>query len=251
MGEGRFEFVSLSSDGTRAAVSGRTNENDVQQVFVFDESGGRPMQLTSSTQGSSTPVWSPDDQTIAFKRSEDIFAQSASGTGSESPLVVGDGINKFIYDWSDDGVLSMNSGNTTPGTAADLWIQRLEEQGDPTLFRQTEASEFGGRFSPNGRWIAYVLNDGGGNEVFVEPFPGPGAIWPVSSDGGTWPRWSDDGRELYYLGPDNRLVAVAVTTDASSFAVGEREVLFEVQSSGARAPYDVSPDGLHAKALFK
>ena len=101
-----------------------------------------------------------------------------------------------------------------------------------------------GKFSPDGRWIAYASGESGRNEVYVAPFPGPGGKWLVSTAGGTWPRWRRDGTEIFYLALDNQLMAATVNGKGSSFEVGAVKPLFQTHAlNAARYPYDVSTDG--------
>jgi eukaryotic-like serine/threonine-protein kinase len=101
-----------------------------------------------------------------------------------------------------------------------------------------------GRFSPDGRWVAYVSNETGSNEVYVTHFPGPAGKWPISSGGGDYPRWRADGRELFYLARNGTLMAAAVNGQGADFDVnGARPVLEIHPGSSAGYPYDVSADG--------
>jgi eukaryotic-like serine/threonine-protein kinase len=112
-------------------------------------------------------------------------------------------------------------------------------------FLQTSAQESGARFSPDGRWLAYVSDASGRNEVYVQPYPGPGSRWQVSSDGGGQPVWNRNGRELFYRSED-KIMAVDITTEPS-FSAGRPKMLFKgsyFSSSHVENPfYDVSPDG--------
>ena len=115
-------------------------------------------------------------------------------------------------------------------------------------FAATDAEERNGRISPNGRWIAYNSNRGGPSEVFVQPFPATGATWQVSHGGGGQPLWSPDGRQLFYLAPDKRIMAVDVRTDGASFVQSGTRLAADVRVSGWErptqgTPYAISPDG--------
>ena len=118
--------------------------------------------------------------------------------------------------------------------------------GKPVPYVKTPADEREASFSPDGRFVAYVSNEFGDAQVFVQPNPTTGAKWRISSSGGMWPRWRDDGRELYYVQPDGKVVAVEVSTDGPTLRIGKAEALFRasfriVISSGGE--YDVSKDG--------
>ena len=114
----------------------------------------------------------------------------------------------------------------------------------PFPFLQTPANELRGRFSPDGRWIAYVSNESGRNDVYVAPFSGRGSKWQISAAGGNFPRWRRDGKEIFYLAPDNTLMSVGVNGAGSAFETGTVRPLFQARVSiQARWMYDVSPDG--------
>ena len=101
-----------------------------------------------------------------------------------------------------------------------------------------------GQFSPDGRWVAYVSDESGRNEVYVAPFPGPGGKWQISTAGGTYPRWRRDGTEIFYVSPDSKLMSAAVNGKGLSFEVGAVTPLFETHLvTGSRYAYDVSADG--------
>jgi Tol biopolymer transport system component len=109
---------------------------------------------------------------------------------------------------------------------------------------QTSFSESVAAFSPDNRWVAYASDESGRNEVYVAPFPGPGGKWQVSTAGGNWPRWRRDGREIFYMAPDNRLMVATVDGQGSGFQISAVQALFETRARiNQRAMYDVTPDG--------
>ena len=109
----------------------------------------------------------------------------------------------------------------------------------------TQFAESFGRFSPDGRWVAYTSNESTRTEIYVAPFPGPGGKRQVSTAGGTLPRWRRDGTEIFYLTPDNKLMAAEVNGKGTSFEVGVVKPLFDARATTATArySYDVSADG--------
>jgi hypothetical protein len=121
--------------------------------------------------------------------------------------------------------------------------------GKPYAFLSTPFNEQNGVFSPDGKWVAYESNESGRNEIYVRPFPGPGGQWQVSTQGGSVPRWRADGPvgkyELYYLGPDQKLMAAGVTAQGTSLAPGTPEALFQthITVNPNRQSYDVGRDG--------
>ena len=154
-----------------------------------------------------------------------------------------DNLEKLPLSWSADGRFILYQSTGSP-TASDLSVLPLSGDRKPIQFLKTQFSEIEGQFSPDGRWVVYVSNESGRQEVYVAPFPGPGGKWQVSTAGGSWPRWRPDGNEIFYLTPDSNLMAVAVNGKRESFEIGAEKALFEI--SGARPGgyrYDVSADG--------
>jgi dipeptidyl aminopeptidase/acylaminoacyl peptidase len=180
------------------------------------------------------------------KGSLDLYQKASSGVGPEEELLA-DGLDKIPFDWSPDGRFVLFAA-IAPQTGPDLWLLPLFGDRKPFPFLQTPFAEIPAKFSPDGRWMAYGSNESGRFEVFVVPFPGPGGKWQISVGGGNEPRWRRDGKELFYLGPDNRLMAAAVNGEGSAFEVGAVRSLFDTRpGSPAGGPswysYDVSPDG--------
>ena len=134
-------------------------------------------------------------------------------------------------------------------SAGDLWVLPMEKGLKPFAFLSTDANERPGQFSPDGRWVAYQSNQSGPYEIYVRPFPpGPGGQWQISASGGTQPRWSPDGKELYYIAPDGRLMAVSLVVKGATLEPGEPVPLFQARialrtTSNSRPQYDVAPDG--------
>jgi dipeptidyl aminopeptidase/acylaminoacyl peptidase len=149
---------------------------------------------------------------------------------------------KHPTDWSADGKFVVFDSHD-PKTSWDLWVLPAGRTGSAMPFLQTEFAERHGRLSPDGRWMAYVSNESGVNEVYVRPFPdSSGGKWKVSTAGGGVPRWRRDGKELFYLaGP--KLMSVFVQP-GSIFAASASQLLFETRASRTGEwSYDVAPDG--------
>jgi hypothetical protein len=178
----------------------------------------------------------------------------ADGATDEQPLLVNTQ-EKWLYDWSRDGRFILYGVTADPKTGGDLSALPLTGDRKPFSVVQTSFEEFGGQFSPDERWLAYASNESGRFEIYVRPFPGPRAKWQVSTAGGTQPRWRRDGKELFYVAPDNRLMAVLVglAADAPTVDVGPPVALFPTRlASGAglgsagsvrNAQYDIATDG--------
>ena len=175
----------------------------------------------------------------------DIFLRRADGSGEEKVLA-GTPRRDYVSDWSRDGKYLLYV-TMDPETGIDLWYLERNEDGsgwEPHPFLQSPLSQIVARFSPDGRYVAYVSNESGQFEVYVQPFPEGGRKVTVSSNGGTKVRWSRDGKELFYV-EEQTLVAVSVSM-AGDFSVGGATRLFEhpgLLTGGNYAPYDVSADG--------
>jgi hypothetical protein len=157
--------------------------------------------------------------------------------------------DKGPTDWSPDGrFLLYTTGD--PKTGSDIWALPLDGDRKPFLVVQTNFNEREGQFSPDGKWIAYESNESGRYEIYVQPFPGPGGKVQVSASGGAQVRWRRDGKELFYIALDNRLMAVPIqlASNAQTIGTGAASSLFVTRVGGAvsfpfKQQYDVSPDG--------
>jgi Tol biopolymer transport system component len=157
-------------------------------------------------------IWSPDGNQIAFYRfaegQAELYQKPATGAGPEKRLARLGALAR-PSDWSADGkFIAFSLWAST--TRCDLWILPLEGDRKPYPYLQTGADEYSAQISPDGRWMAYVSDDGGGREVWVQSIPLSGAKRQISTAGGSQPRWRRDGRELFYAGPDGKLMAVPV-----------------------------------------
>jgi eukaryotic-like serine/threonine-protein kinase len=127
----------------------------------------------------------------------------------------------------------------------DLWVVPLTGDRKPFPFAHEKGvRELPGSFSPDGRWIAYFSDRTRRTEVYVAPFPGPGGATLVSTQGGGWPRWRQDGKEIFYISlPAGTVMAAEVTSDKGTFSVGTVRELFKVAAVGSRSTFDVTSDG--------
>jgi Tol biopolymer transport system component len=237
------------------AVSRTVQLND--DVWLVDVGRGVASRFTFDAASDARPIWSPDGSQVVFGSSRngvvDLFQKPASGATDEQPLLVTPQ-DKTPLDWSPDGRVLLYS-TQDPKTGSDLWALPLTGERKPFPVVQTRFDEIEGQFSPDGRWLAFASNESGRYEIYVRPFPESGDKWQVSTAGGTQPRWRQDGRELFYVAPDNRLMAVPirVASDAHSVDVGAPVALFPTRlanganigaaGSSARAQYAVASDG--------
>jgi Tol biopolymer transport system component len=243
----RYDNPVLSRDGTKVLVTFRENSNS-NEIWRFDLASGGASRLTFTRGVARFPIWAPDSQTIAFSSPGDegsqIVQKSASGAGEESRI---EGLGRhwavFPDDWSLDGrwLLYVVSSET----AMDVWALNLQEgKTQPVL--QSPANEAQPRLAPNGRWLAYVSDETGTWEVYVQGFGGTVGKWQVSAAGGSQPMWRADGRELFYVGPDERMFVVAIGS-GQTFEFQSPRPLFQTALPPILAPfrtgYAVSADG--------
>ena len=237
-------MVHFSPDGTQASVVA-TDSQEAENVWLFDVARDVRTPLTVSGRASQ-PIWSPDGQRVVFASQLDLYQKLSSGEGAEELLLASD-VRKAPESWSPDGrFLLYATRGTTRSTSLtnspDLWVLPLFGDRKPFPFIESPFFEAGSQFSPDGHWLAYNTNESGQSEVFVVPFPGPGARVRISTAGGDNARWRRDGKEIFYLA-GNTLMAAAVTANGSRFDVGAVQRLFEVPMVDGYWPYDVSPDG--------
>jgi eukaryotic-like serine/threonine-protein kinase len=236
----------LSPDGRQAGVE-VSRPSGQAYISLFDTTRGVPTRLTSDRSDHTYPIWSPDGTRVVFtsrrKGHMDLYEKAASGaTGSETVLL-SDSFDKFPTSWSPDGRFILYTA-VSPTTEADLWILPLTGERKPYPFLQTQLPERQGKFSPDGRWVAYQPNESGQDEILVAPFPGPGGSSRVSAAGGSNPQWRRDGNEIFYLAPDGNMMASAVTSNGGRFEVGLTRPLFRVRARERLGhSWEVLPDG--------
>jgi Tol biopolymer transport system component len=219
----------LSSDERTVAVTRLINGNT--DVWVIDAARGTPSRLTFESAVDGEPVVSADGRRIFYATDPkaglwDIYERSSDGTGSAT-LVVEAAENENPRDLSPDG-RHLLYAKQSPRTDYDLWALPLTGDRKPFALAQTPFAEIDAKFSPDGRWIAFDSNETGRREVFVQPFPGPGAKIQVSTAGGRFPRWRRDGRELYYIRQDAVLMSRSIELNGSTPATGPAQPLFAV-----------------------
>ncbi len=239
-----YEDPEISANG-REIVSMRIDRTTGgSSIWLADSAEGPFRRLTFAGSFQHTPLFSPDGTRIAYEsdigRASEFHLTQASGIGADELLL---SLNELAWltDWSPDGRL-LAYQSRSPRTKWDIWVLPLTGERKATAFLNSEANETGGRFSPDGRWMAYSSDETGTEQVYVVPFPGPGGKWQVSSDGGSQPRWSRDGKELFYLARDRKLMSVPITQGATVGSSPPRP-LFETRSRYTGTAYDVSRDG--------
>ncbi len=229
-----FRFPGLSPDGTRVAV---IVDPRPSEVWIYDLERDTRSLLYGSNHATST-LWSSDGTRVVFT-SDGLRWMPADGSGEAEPLLARE-YPRYASAWSPDGRF-LTYHEQHPTTGFDIWVMPLDGDRTPEPFLVTPATEADLRFSPDGRWVAYLSTESGRAEVYVRPFPGPGGAVPISTEGGSLPVWSADGRELFYRNGETMMV-VAVET-GSTFTAGTPEVLFDGAYNNINNNYDVSGDG--------
>ncbi len=240
----------LSPDGGRVAVTIAEASTD---IWVYDIPRETLTRLTF--EGSNQqPHWTPDGKRVTWRSERDgvpgnLFWKLADGTGAVERLTTSQ-FRQNPGSWSPDGQFlafhQQPSVGSSP-TNRDILILPLEGERKPQSILQTQFNELAPVFSPDGRWLGYVSDESGRNEIYVRPFPKvEEGKWQISTDGGVEPRWAPNGGELFYrTGSGRQMMAVDITTEPT-FRAGSRSLLFkETYLSGniGGAFYDVTPDG--------
>jgi eukaryotic-like serine/threonine-protein kinase len=219
------------------------------EVWSYDMAPKVKTRLTfGSTSGraSLSAVWYPDGQRIAFTSLRSgkfgFYQRAADGSGSEDLLLEENSYVKYVNDWSPDGKFLVFQ--QAPQGTNEIWVLPLAGERKPFPILQAQSPAFASAFSPNGKWLSYCSSESGEQKIYVVSFPEPGGKWQVSPGGGCYPRWRRDGKELFYLSADNKIVAAEVRADGSSFAVGTVNALFETRAyRSAFGGFDVTADG--------
>jgi len=239
----------ISPEGKNVSVS-RGIEGGDSDIYLLDVASGALNRFTFDALGDLYPTWSYDGSKIYFSSNRqgvyDLYSKVSSGAGSVEILKKST-LNKFPYDVSPDGDFLLYM-QVDPETNRDLWILPLSGEAEAFPFVNSEHHERNGYFSPDGRWVAYQSNEAGHFEVYVQPFPNKDAgKWQISTGGGSGPRWSGDGKEIFYITPNGTLMAVPILDATQTFEHGVPEELFQTHIVRDRIPqreeYDIAPDG--------
>jgi eukaryotic-like serine/threonine-protein kinase len=244
--------LDLSRDGRRIAVYRFANEN--MDIWSFETSRRVWERLTVGAGDDIFPVWSPDGSSIVSGSVRttnvvDLYQTFVGGALGREQLLLASSVAKFPMDWSPDGRFVLYVTLETK-RGFDLWALPMQGDRTPVPVVQTEFNEGLAEFSPDGRWIAYESDKTGRREIYVRSFPKPGNDFLASTSGASQVRWSPDGKKLFYIGADDRLMALPITasSDGKTVDFGTPTPLFatSILSSGVntfRPQYAVSPDG--------
>jgi Tol biopolymer transport system component len=241
----------LSKDGRRVLVFRNVSGNS--DIWMIPTGAGVPSRFTFDRFIDVAPIWSADGLKMFFASARRgpvvLFERSIAGAGDDRPLHENAEI-RVPSDASPDGkYLLYQSGSAKTGV--DLWVLPLAG-GSPTPVLQTPFDEMGGQIAPNGQWVAYQSTASGRMEVYVCAFPSGCGPQQISSAGGSAPRWSADGRELFYVAADGKMMAVPIRYGSAEIDAGAALPLFDARlasganipgTSGTRPQYDVAADG--------
>jgi serine/threonine protein kinase len=254
---GTYIAVALSPDGERAVVSRFDYSSGKPALWLLDLSRGTITRFTSGVSSASLGTWSPDGSRIFFASNRngvyDLYQKLASGV-KEEELLLQTGDDKRPTSCSPDGRFLLYRTLDPKTRKRELWLLPLEGDRKPFPFLRTEFKNVEGQFSPDGRLVAYVSDESGHRETYVRTFsPDDAAVgshtggkWQISTGGGNQPRWRRDGKELYYLAPDGKLMAVEIEMDPV-FRLGMPKALFRTPPQSALSvaanSWNPSPDG--------
>ncbi len=242
---GGYWEPTLSPDGRWLAVARMEPEGLGAGIWTSDVERGSFVRVSSQAVTPSTPLWSSDGRRIVYSTypSGEIYVRDASAAEGERLLFRSPSFTP-LDDWSRDGRLLFYEVLEWPTFHFDVWVRDLVSgQNRPVL--QAKFNQMGARLSPDGRWLAYESQESGTSEIFVRSFPEARERRRVSTGGGTQPRWRADGKEIFYVSPDRKIMAVDIRTEPR-FEAAAPHALFQTRilpTIEARNHYDVTPDG--------
>jgi eukaryotic-like serine/threonine-protein kinase len=248
--QGVFLGPRLSKDGQRFLVTAGDPTHD---VWLFNSSGPQKTRLTFDGFIAGEPTWSPDGSrfTVTLGMPNSMFrivTRSSSGTGESISLQELPSADSAT-DWSPDGrYLLTESANLTSGDSEVSVVPLDPKEKSRVLPVANTGTQTSGQFSPDGRFIAFTMLANGTPQIFVVPFSAGNGMWQASTDGGHWPRWSRDGKQLYFISMRNEMMTVDIHEKGDSIEVGHPFRLFAFRPSVriyrlGMIDYDVSPDG--------
>ncbi len=240
-----YTHFRLSPD-EKSVVFSRVVDNNCD-IWVLDLRRNVSSKLTHDPAVDDSPIWSPDGSRIAWSShrsgESSVYSIAATGAGQEELLTKTGKPGAYVTDWSQErkAVLYYRPGERD---STDLWIAPQYGDKKPFPYFQSQFNKYHAMFSPDGRWIAYVSDESGRNEVYVQDFPLTNERKrQISSGGGADPQWRKDGTELFYLAADRKLMAVPVRMGATTFEPGMPKALFSIPGTSVSRTYAPTRDG--------
>jgi len=261
---GDYYDLRISPDGRKLAFNAAypAGSNN-SEVWVSDLARSVRMRLTIDPDSDhGIPVWSPDGSMIAYgvlagKTRGGIYRKAADGSGGEE-LILSAESSKSVWptSWSHDGKYILYTRGEINLSVADIGVVTLDADRKPHPLVPAPGATYDAQFSPDGRWVAYVSRESGRDEVYVIPFDAVSLTsrqesanvsgrgkWVISANGGRFPRWRGDGREIYYMTGSKQVMAVQISEKGNSIEVGTPQALFKAWAATSFAPFDVTADG--------
>jgi serine/threonine protein kinase/Tol biopolymer transport system component len=246
---GDYRGVDLSLAEHRIVT--HRHEGNGGDVYMGESSGPLHPFTFDASQDNSMPIWSPKGDQIVFSSFRNgkwgLYKKPSNGSGKEERLVESEE-KKVPMSWSQDGAFIVY-WVLNPKTRGDLWKLSLADHSPPSPVIASQSNESQAQISPSGKWVAYVSDDLSLSEVYVESFPAGGTRQQVSRGGGRYPRWSGDGKELFYINSVSKIVAVKVNDSVTTWVQGVSEELFDslistiFHNGGDYLAYAVQKDG--------
>jgi Tol biopolymer transport system component len=243
----------LSPDGRKLVFMRNSSlgASSSADLWVRDLAHNTETRFTTDPSINNTPFWSRNGDRIVFASNRngayDLFQKASDGTGRDEPLLITRN-SKIVCQWSRDGRFIVYCEYNSK-KKSEIWVLPLkgaENERKPVPFLQTEFNEGLAQLSPDSRWMAFTSEQSGRPDVYVRPFPRAGRQWTISASGGQAPRWRGDGKELFFVAADGKLMAVPVKATAAAFETGSTVALFDADLVEEDFfMYDVTADGQH------
>ena len=236
---GRYWTHALSPDGMRAVV------NPDKDLWVIDATTKMRTRITAGPYTYSGAIWSPDGSRLMYREQGGVWVRPLDGRTPATQIL--EPPTPFPVHWSSDGTSVLLTARTAgTSSSVDIFLFKIGDT-RPRPFVATEFHEWSPRFSPSGRWVAYVSDITGRPEVYLQPVDESGAAVRISSEGGEHPHWARDGRELVYITPTDEFVAVDLSRFEETRTPGGQQKLFRMVVNDLirsnYSPFDVAPDG--------
>ncbi|HEX4948988.1 MAG TPA: protein kinase [Blastocatellia bacterium] len=247
---GQYSFPRLSPNEQRLAVTYTIPQSQGSDIHLFDLARGAGMPFTFVPADDARPLWSPDGSRLVWGSTREgvanLFQKAANGT-EQDEVLLRSAYRKEAHDWSADGRFILYT-ETSPQTGGDLWVLSMEGKPTPWVWLNSPSYEHQASFSPDGKWIAYMSDEFGHYDIYLQAFvpntAATGGKRQLSTNGGLIPYWRRDGRELYYVSTEGKLMVVEITPDAE-LKTGPPKELFTPRGYrvSANRGYTVTGDG--------